>query len=139
MFLVCFAREKKLTKPKKSKTNPNDPTPDRRACSEQKVSTPLGQITIYSIDHLLLRGALVNRTCGRYKNQYFYLFTKNIWSYLLWSPVIVPHLYLAFFVRGYCTGIINDCFNACHPAICSMSFNADHSKPSWRKKPPETK
>ena len=36
---------------------------------------------------LLLRGTIVNRTYGRHKNQYIYLFSLTIWSYLLWSPV----------------------------------------------------
>ena len=40
---------------------------------------------------ILLRGAIVNRTYGIHKNLYIqpFLLTDNIWSYLLWSPVIV--------------------------------------------------
>ena len=38
-----------------------------------------------------LRGAIVSRTCGLHKNLPVYIyvpiFTSNIWSYLLWSPV----------------------------------------------------
>ena len=40
---------------------------------------------------LLLRGAIVNRTYGIHKNLpgiHLPIFTNNIWSYLLWSPVI---------------------------------------------------
>ena len=41
---------------------------------------------------LLLRGTVVNRTYGTHKNlpgMYLPIFTNNIRSYLLWSPVIV--------------------------------------------------
>ena len=40
----------------------------------------------------LLRGTIVNRTYGAHKalpGIYLSIFTNNIWSYLLWSPVIV--------------------------------------------------
>ena len=39
---------------------------------------------------MLLRGAIVNRTYGRHKKPtYLPIFTDNIWSYLLWSHVII--------------------------------------------------
>ena len=41
---------------------------------------------------LLLRGTTLNRTYGTHKNLpgiSVAVFTNNIWSYLLWSPVIV--------------------------------------------------
>ena len=39
---------------------------------------------------IVLRGAILNRTYGTGKNLYIslFIFTDNIWSYLLWSPVI---------------------------------------------------
>ena len=39
---------------------------------------------------LIIRGTILNRTYGTHKNLYIYIaiFTNNIWSYLLWSPVI---------------------------------------------------
>ena len=39
----------------------------------------------------VLRGTIVNRTHGKRKKIYIYfpIFTKNIRSYLLWSPVLV--------------------------------------------------
>ena len=38
----------------------------------------------------LLRGTIVNSKVVRsYLSTYFPIFTNNIWSYLLWSPVIV--------------------------------------------------
>ena len=39
----------------------------------------------------LLRGTILNRTYGTRKNyilRYFYIFTNNIWSYLLCSPAV---------------------------------------------------
>ena len=42
----------------------------------------------HRLRHLLLRGAIVNRTYGTHKNLYISLFfTHNIWYYLLWSTV----------------------------------------------------
>ena len=44
----------------------------------------------------VLRGGIVNRTYSTHKNlpgTYFPIFTNNIWSYLLWSPVIVQTVY----------------------------------------------
>ena len=41
---------------------------------------------------MMLRGAIVNRTYGTQKNLpgiYVPVFTSNIWSYLLWSAVIL--------------------------------------------------
>ena len=39
----------------------------------------------------LLRGTIVNRTYGIHKKPvYLPIFTNNIWSYLLWSPVVAP-------------------------------------------------
>ena len=38
---------------------------------------------------VLLRGTILNRTYGAYKNlpgMYFAIFTYNVWFYLLWSP-----------------------------------------------------
>ena len=46
---------------------------------------------------LLFRGTIVNRICGKHKTLPgvpLAIFTDNIWSYLLWSPVIL----LAYFV-----------------------------------------
>ena len=39
---------------------------------------------------ILILGTIVNGTYGTYKKTiYLHIFTDNIWSYLLWSPVIV--------------------------------------------------
>ena len=41
---------------------------------------------------ILLRGAIVNRTYGKHKNLpgiYLPVYTHNIWSFLLWSPVVL--------------------------------------------------
>ena len=50
----------------------------------------------HSLRLTLLRGTIVNRTYGTPKNLYevyFLTFARNIWSYLLWPPVILltPH------------------------------------------------
>ena len=38
----------------------------------------------------LLRGAILNTTYGTHKKpKYFAIFTNNIWSYLLWTPVVL--------------------------------------------------
>ena len=37
----------------------------------------------------LLRGTIVNRTYGTQKPIHSPIFSTNIWSYLLWPPVIV--------------------------------------------------
>ena len=51
---------------------------------------------------ILLRGTIVNRTYGTYKNLYIYLFlTNNIWFYLLWSPVITPTRSSLFLAEWY--------------------------------------
>ena len=49
----------------------------------------------------LSRGNILNITYDPYKNLpgiYFAIFTHNIWSYLLWSPVIAQHTNIFFFV-----------------------------------------
>ena len=55
---------------------------------------------------ILLRGAILNRTYGTYKNLpgiYLAICTNNIWSYLLWSPVIVVELFmLVAFILAFC-------------------------------------
>ena len=44
----------------------------------------------HSLIAYYLRRAVLNRTCGTHKKTIcFAIFTNNIWSYLLWSPVIV--------------------------------------------------
>ena len=41
---------------------------------------------------MVLRGAILNRTYGAHeKTKYFAIFTNNIWSCLIWSPVIAPY------------------------------------------------
>ena len=48
----------------------------------------------------LLRDTIVNRTCGSNKNLHIYIFcTNNIWSYLLWPPVILECVYPACLIQ----------------------------------------
>ena len=55
---------------------------------------PAPPLTAGGEELLILRGGIVNRTYGTHKKTlYLPIFTNNIWSYLLWSPV-VDRLYL---------------------------------------------
>ena len=55
----------------------------------ETIDPEIGRIWFHNYVKTLLRGTIVNRTYGTHKNQYFPILTNNIWSYLLWSPVII--------------------------------------------------
>ena len=56
---------------------------------------------------LVLWGATVNRTYRRHKNlpgTYFTIFPNNIWSYLLWCPVIVVFACYSYYGEPWLIG-----------------------------------
>ena len=72
---------------------------------------------------LLLWGTIVNRTYGTDKPIYFLIFTNNIWSYLLWSPVIRRVRRSSYSVRSPCcreqpaVKIVRGCVLYYHPSV----------------------
>ena len=75
----------------------------------------------------LLRGTIVNGTYGMHKNlpgMYLTMFTNNIWSYLLWSPVIVSKHRCQIPPPRFLSVCLSNFLPLCSAFLCLLYFFA---------------
>ena len=76
---------------------------------------------------LLLRGAIVYRTYGKHQHIYIPLFLLTISDPIYYGPPCWQKYHIGRVIFYFWAPYINYYSFSCHPPMCSMIFNMDHS------------